>query len=445
MFLIQEKNEDGCISYIKKYVGLKKENNYDIEIKFSSVTMSENGVDNILLYDLDMNVIRPAYEYLNVKCGNMSINTRYKVTSALRILYSFLKIFNVKLEDIKKDDFSKLKDFLYGDGKKGERFEFEFMTVRSSDTINQYFSVYRNYLNFLGIDNKILNAKAVAQVIKDSDGLLGHTREKATERYIISEKSMQNKLTVPMYIRPNEYLRIISVIQKEYSLREEILVMLMYENGVRLGEGLGLTLEDIEDSKIIIRNRVSDKFDQHAKTCMRPESYLKYKSEAYKKWKVGYQIVKPTYDVLDKIEQYIDIIHGRMGKTNRLNYINFAIADRISDGGTLEGENFYLFLNKNGKPLHAGGWNKVLRVIFTKAGLTIDKDVKKHNLSHRLRHGFAMKRIKEGATQLQLVDDLRHSGPSSVMKYFRATEEDCYNANTLGAKKMITDNPKLEI
>ena len=236
MYLIQEQNIDGSTVYSKKYISLKEKNNYEIEINVRSVTINKHGFDNILIYDSDMNVIRNAYKYLNIEFKNKSINTRNKVASALKLLYSFMKIFNINSEDLKKEDLIKLKEFLYGDGKRGEQFEFSYMTIRSSDTINQYFSVYRTYLTFLGFSNKALNAKTVVHVEKDSDGLLGHTREKAYEKYTISELSTQNTRTVPMYIRPNEFQLILSIIRKEYSLRAEIMVRLMFENGLRLGE-----------------------------------------------------------------------------------------------------------------------------------------------------------------------------------------------------------------
>jgi len=446
MFLIQEKPKDGSISYIKKYISTKQDVNYEIEINFKSVTIKANGFENILIYDLDMNVIRDIYKYLNKGIERNQINSRNESASALKLLLSYIKIFNADLENMKNEDFSKLIDFLYGYNKKGSGFEFELTTLRSSDTINQYLSVYRSYFKFLGIENKILTDKTVVAVNKDSEGLLGHTRKIVHECYTINEESTQNRKTVPMYLSHNKFNLILSIIKKEYSLREEIIVRLMYENGMRIGEVLGITLEDKEEFKIIIRNRLTDKWDQHAKGCMKVKSESTYETDAYNQWNVGYQFVKPKYDLLDKIEQYIDIIHGDMSKTNRRNYIE-SKADKVSDVKTLEGDNnYYLFLNKNGRALRSGGWNRVLRVIYKKAGCKLDKNVRKHNLNHRMRHGYAVRRQKEeGASILQLAEGLRHSNISSVMCYLRPTEEDVYNANSMGAEKMMSDNPNLGV
>lgn len=440
MYRIEELMVDGETRYLKKYIGVSAINSYETEIWFQKITINRHGYDYILIYDTKKDVIREAYNYLNKKMADKSINTREMIASALKKFYSFMKIFNVDIEEIDKGVISKFKDFLYGGTKKtNEGVEYVFTTLRAGDTINSYLSIYRGYLSFLGIDNKYFNDKRVTKVEKGSDGLLGHTITKAYEKYTISEKSSQNKEIVPMYIDNFEFERIIKIINGKYGLREEIIVRLMYENGMRIGEVLGLTLEDIEEDKIIIRNRVSDKADQHAKTCLRVKDISEYKTTAYQTWKDGYQIVKPTYKVLDFINQYIDMEHGEMSKVKRKNYYNSAKADKVSDGTMLEGENYYLFLNKNGSCLHTDGWNKILRNIFQRAGCVVDKGVREHNLNHRFRHGFAMNRVKEGIGYLQLAGDLRHSSISSVMWYFRPTEEDVYNANKEGAENMLNE------
>lgn len=66
----------------------------------------------------------------------------------------------------------------------------------------------------------------------------------------------------------NHFLKSSNVFEKDYSLREECIVRLMFEAGLRIGECLGLTNEDIRQEEdengelktvVYIRNRVSDK------------------------------------------------------------------------------------------------------------------------------------------------------------------------------------------
>lgn len=444
MFKIEEIIEGGDTKYIKRYISVSKENDYEVEIDFPKVTINRNGYDYILIYNKNMNVIREAYNYINKKMEDCSINTREMIASTIKKLYCFMEIFHVDITEFDESKVNMLKDFLYGGSKKtNEGYEYVFQTLRGSDTINNYLSIYRGYLKFLGIENKAFNDKSVIRVEKGSEGLSAHGTTKAYERYSVSEKSSQNKKTVPMYIRPYEFEKIIDVIKRDYSLREEIIVRLMYENGMRIGEALGITLEDIEEDRIIIRNRLSDKADQHAKTCKKVKDKSEYKGTDYNKWKIGYQFVKPTYRLLDIINEYIDIAHGEMSQIKRKNYLNYAKADKVTDGKMLEGENFYLFLNKNGHSLHSDGWNKILRDIYKKIGCVVDSKIREHNLNHRLRHGFGMRRVGEGANVLQLAEDLRHSGISTVQCYFRPTEEDVYNANKEGAENMIKAFPAL--
>lgn len=51
--------------------------------------------------------------------------------------------------------------------------------------------------------------------------------------------------------------------------------------------------------------------------------------------------------------------------------------------------------------------------------------IRKNNLNHRFRHGFAMfKVLIEKYDELKLAHVLRHSRKSSVKVYFNPTEED---------------------
>lgn len=61
----------------------------------------------------------------------------------------------------------------------------------------------------------------------------------------------------------------------------------MYRSGLRIGEVLGLTFEDVvEDNssfKVIIRNRVTDKTYQKAKFLMTVKDRNRYNSADYKR------------------------------------------------------------------------------------------------------------------------------------------------------------------
>lgn len=438
---IREKILNNESYYLKEYISTTKQHCHEEKINIIKSIVKKDDFEYILVYDKKMNVIRGVYSYLNIELRDLAFNSRDSIATALKLFYSFIEIFNFDINELDYKCIVAFKEFLYGVSRKGRNYEFELITLRSINTVNKYLAVCRNYLNYLGIKNEVLNEKRILRVEKGNEGLLGHTRKKTYEKYTIHDKANLNKRTVPMYIKKSEFHAILNSIENKYSIREEIIVRLMYENGMRIGEVLGLTLEDIQEKNIIIRNRLSDKADQSAKTCFKVKSEQDYLHSTYDTWSIGYHIIKPTLYLMDKIYEYIDITHGRMSKKNRKNYIENAKADKTTKDEMLEGDNYYLFLNKDRKPLRAVGWNKILRKIFEEVGLIIDKNVKVHNLNHRFRHGFAMKRIKEGASAVEVASDLRHTGISSVMCYFRPTEEEVYDANKFGAESIMKNMP----
>lgn len=426
--------------YIKRYLDENNKLIYEKKIKITKVTMENNKY--ILLYDSNMNVIRDVHRYLNVddKVKNYSINTRNAICTGLKVLYSFLEIFDYDIRKLGKKEMSMLKQFILGVGEKGVNYSFKGLPNRSKITFNKYMSYYRGYFKFLDIDNKIINDREVKYTEKAGNGLLGHLGKNQYEKYTINEDIPKKSKTVPKYIKRNEFEKIIELIKLKYSYREEIIVRLMYENGMRIGEVLGLTLEDIDydSKKLYLRDRITDDEYQHAKGCYTPKSRSEYKSKEYNTLDYGYEIVKPSKSVIRKLEKYIDNEHGDMSDKKRVNYFNGAKADEVEDDDYLEQGNFYVFLNKNGSKLNISGWNKILRGIYKEVGIKVDKDKRENNLNHRFRHGFAMRRIKEDKVDIyQLAQDLRHKGLSSLMCYFNPEEEDIYRVNESIAEDVV--------
>jgi integrase/recombinase XerD len=427
-------------AYLKEYLSDKNKCTHSvIKVNISKVVLTKDGFNYILIYDENMCVIRSAYKYINVELGKDSFNYREIVATSLKLFYSYLKIFNFDINNLGIREIRILKEFLYGESKKGQEYEISINVKRGVNTVNKYITFYRNYLNCLGIKNEVLNEKTVVAVMKNTDGLLAHTKKKAYDRYSVTDRGYSNDRVVPRYISEDEFAIIMDIIKNDYTKREEIIVRLMYENGLRIGEVLGLSLEDIENNKIVLRNRLSDKPYMLAKTCYKPKTEKDYESSIYGVYLIGYQIILPVEDTMDKLFYYIEEAHGRMSKVNRNNYFKYAKADKVTDGEDLEGNNYYVFLNKNGAALSISGWNKTLRTIFIKSGLKLDKNSKKHNLNHRFRHGFAMKIIKNGATSLEVANALRHKGISSVMCYFRPTEKDMFDASSYASETAIND------
>jgi len=78
-------------------------------------------------------------------------------------------------------------------------------------------------------------------------------------------------------------------------------------------------------------------------------------------------------------------------------------------------------------------------------GIGIDKQVKKHNLNHRFRHGFAMYQIKHmGRNELELMRLMRHSSIKSVEVYFKPTIKDQLEMKQEFAEELMKSVPILK-
>jgi len=252
--------------------------------------------------------------------------------------------------------------------------------------------------------------------------------------YRISESVPKKYLEVPRYISVEEFIKIIKQIRNKYTIQEEIIIRLMFQLGLRIGEVLGLTSDDLKTIKvdgnyypmIFLRNRVSDnKKYQSAKSCMKVADSSQYKTQDYKTANYGYQKISCTDDLFELINKYIEDKHSFCFNKHPDNYEKYMTADRVRRPFKFEQSNYYVFINSIGRRLSQTSWNVILRKILLEVDLNIDRDIKKHNLNHRFRHGFAMFNIRYlNANILQLQERLRHKSVQSVYKYYRPTTSD---------------------
>lgn len=423
---------------------------YSRKIDYRTVPIEDGGKIWFLLYNTNEEVVRAVFRFINIEKDTASFHSKELAAIALKLLFIFVDIFNIDFKKITLEDAKLLKSFMGGESKVYGNYKINLDTQRSSDTVNSYMGVYRAFYEYVGIYNSPFHMKALNSLKVNTHG------NKVSDKLILNSKSNKNSTKVPMYIKPHEIEKIITVIRNEYTLRDEIIVRLMYECGMRIGEVLGLTLEDINTSpdeidvseegcgELIIRNRLSDEPHQYAKGCMEPKSKRSYRSNAYNQDGIGYQKVNPSMDLLMSIEEYIEDMFSSFSDKRRENYCKFSVADKVTVGEFLEGDNYYIFINKNGTPLHKSGWNKTLREIFLKSGLKLDRSKRKHNLSHRFRHGYAMflKKYKGFGTE-DIMYALRHSKPETVAIYFRPDDDDIYKANTDAVLSMYEICPAL--
>jgi integrase len=404
--------------------------------KMVSVTGMKKVVEEYFYYliiDSQGKSIKSAFTYLNVELGTSSFKKREQAFTALKFLYSYCEVFNIyEMSKFGKKESNRLLAFLRGGDFNGVNLVTVGLTIRSNKTIKNYLGVYRYYFEFSGIKPNIFKESIKVLTRKGGTGLLAHTQTVEIKKYTISPK-VKIETEVPSYISFEEYEKTIKVITEEYTIREKIICRLMYEYGLRIGEVLGLTLEDFGGEsnkkgkyKIVLRNRVSDKPYQYDKGCMNVISRNDYQMTEYQKQNFGYQEIVITDSMGMLIQEYIDNTRSPFSLTEitSKNLTEKNIADKVTDRKEID-KNQYILISKNYTPITSTAWNLILKSIFLKVGIEIDKGKKKQNLNHRFRHGFAMFKITvEGYDPLRLTKAMRHTDTNSINYYFKPTEED---------------------
>ncbi|MBU3201571.1 site-specific integrase [Clostridium estertheticum] len=400
------------------------------------------GVKYFILIDSYGKVIETAYKYLNCTekkgcIGSSDYKKKELAFTALKLLYSYGELFYLdRIEDINREDINRLDAFLSGGEKIGHSLIFKATTTRGDSTLNNYYSVYRSYFKYLHISDNIFAEKIKIRNYRGAGvGFFAHTKRGTDWKYSVSKTQVIKKET-PKYISYKEYLDVLTVIDEKYHLREEVMIKLMYKYGLRLGEVLGLTIEDVivedDDGFIILRNRLTDKYYQKAKGCCRVKNKSDYNSPKYNTKNAGYQIVSIDGDDFELIQDYIldtrnPLAYLRVSGKASKRYTNLSernIADKVTDREDIN-QNSYVFISRNGTPISNTAWNNIVKYIFIKIGVRIDKVKKSENLNHRFRHGFSMyKVVIENYDQLRLMKALRHNSPDSCKVYYTIDDKE---------------------
>lgn len=429
MYRIIERNNENGIYFEKTYLTVENKKSVTEIVQIRTAKIDYNGIEYIFLYDTSMTPIPEVFDYLNFELQASSPNHRYLAATALKLLYSFLTLYHLQLKNLTKNDVQNLVLFLQGQSMKGTLYDLDFKTQRSNTTINTYLAIFRSFVTFLDYRDSMLlkkGDKSKLVHIPTSDISI------KVEQYETSLRTHKPDHSTPRYISVDDFKSILRVIRRDYSLREECIVRLMFENGLRIGEVLGLTNEDIIENErgayLYLRNRCSDSPDQLAKGCMTVNKKSQYRSKTYKTKDIGYQVVFLNRSLLEKINDYVNEFHQSDSSTFEKNYKKYSVADSVENE---KESNFYIFINSVGKPLSANLWSKTLRDIFHKAGLIVDKNRRETNLSHRFRHGFAMFMVRyKQIDEYNLMLLLRHSSIASVKHYYRPTDEEIAEKKT---------------
>ena len=339
-------------------------------------TITDDGTPITMIYNPKMEPIEEAIQFINF--GGMdgqSQNYILQAISALKFLYAYLFIYNINLEKMTKKDATAFLDFLKGISREGLIYLTELITKRRNETVSSYLKVARKYVEYLGYDNHVLlsksnNTKTI--IIPESDGA------KTLQSYEVKVKMPKRADYVPAYINLSEYKSILTECEGTTTpLRDKVICRLLFEHGLRIGEVLGLTIEDIKfketkdfqvQYRIELRNRVSDTNEQNAKSVMNVVSEDTYKDPDYIKKGIGYHVIVISEDLAMELLEYINTAHDSDNDNFMTRREKFAKADSVPYGNPDVSKNYYVFLNTLGRRLSENLWDKNLRVIFQNAG-----------------------------------------------------------------------------
>lgn len=447
MIIYTEKKQGQQSVFYKRILNADGNEISNRKVTIPLYSVSYNEFSYYLLYDDHMEVIREAYEYLNFDLQERPMTSRSKSAFALRLLYCFLALSGYDVHDINDQVVSELLFFLRGIQNNPSGFDSR--TQRSSATVNGYLSVYRSFFRC-----RHIKCDALFRVVNVSiNGTVEKTFSSSVERkkYKSNLKtSSEDQDLCPRYISPEDFRKIYSLVLQKQDHEAKLLLHLMYGYGLRLGECLGLTMEDIteiyDNGKLVpvllIRNRMSDAKYQYAKNLLHVSSRNQYKSRDYQlsRWRI---II--TYELYEELLDYIERVHSAAMEKYPSNYDKGA-ADIVSVREAPE-KNHYVFLNRYGRVLSDQTWNAHLKSYFSEAGIPIDHDVREKNLSHRFRHGFAMFHARfsdHPVAALELSRMMRHKSILSTMVYYNPTFEDELKTKTEFQNELYALIPELK-
>lgn len=395
--------------------------------RITLASVKKDGTEQFLLYDGNMAPVKSVCNYLNSSIGDSPINTRRQAATALKLLWTYLDLENLKdPSDLTPSLLNGFICALRGIGPSQE--VAGLLTDRKAETVNAYLSTYRKFCRTQGYECPALEmTKGTYRSISES---IIHSPSQR-RAYASTVRNHAQNIEVPRYITKDEFKRLWSVARSHGDQAGAIVIYLMYLFGLRIGEVLGLTLEDIHQEyredvgtvyTLVLRNRTSDDPSQHAKNLMHVQSRKQYGHADYR---ASYDTVMIDEGTYNMISLYVEAAHSEAEAGRPERYAR-SKADIVSKDFDLD-ENHYVFLNKFGGPLTGSAWGKRMRAYFKEAGIPIDYGTRRNNLNHRLRAGFAMwhaRDRKDPVSHLELQRMLRHRSPMSVMSYYVPTEKD---------------------
>lgn len=336
-----------------------------------------------IILDDNYKVIEPVRDYLKYLDNlGRSPNTLKNYAFHLKTYFEYLQILNLGFNEIASHDSKSaleiLADFM-GWLENPHYFENILnlsLKVRSDITINTITDTVINFYDFLAKKGTISGLDVYANK-RNFSQFKSFLYEMIDKKKMVKKSLLKkriNKSEKTEFVTRDEFVQLL-----EYCnlVRDKLLLSLLFEGGLRIGEALGIFIEDIEiwNNKINLVSR--ENLDNNAR--------IKNNAEGF--------VLLPDYS-MDLLQAYI--------------------LDDLEKFDTN-----YLFVNLSGNNVGSALKVSTVEKLFERLSEKIGFKV----TPHMLRHGRGTELHESGWSKTDIKELLRHRSPMSTDRYIHITEE----------------------
>ena len=337
-----------------------------------------------ILLDGEYKVVEPVKEYLKFLDNlGRSINTIKNYAYHLKTYFEYLNIIGIGYDEIScQEDKSALEclaDFM---GWLSNPQYFEDITnlslqTRKDETVNIVMDTVLSFYDFLAKKGTIQGLDVYKEQRKNVF-FKSFLFELVDKRKTIKKSLLKKKVTSidieTEFVTREQY----NLLAEKCNLkRDKILLAVMFEGGLRVGEALGIHIEDVE----IWNNRIN----------IVPRENLE--NDARVKNQAKGHILLPDY-VMDLIQDYI--LEDLDGYDTNFLFVN-------------------LYGKNKGRALRVETVEKLFARLSKATGINVHP--------HMLRHGRGTELHESGWSEIAIQEDLRHKRSTSTKRYVHITEK----------------------
>lgn len=224
-------------------------------MKVQKVVVEEKLYPLYILLDKSFEVVEPVKKYIKyLDSTGKAPNTIKTYCYHLKLFYEFMSQRGIDLGDLKFEEMSNFVGWLRNPNGDVKVIDLQPKKAKREETsVNAILNAITSFLEYL---NRTGDLKAIDMTKeargKNFKGFLHHiSKGKSYQRNILKLR-VKKKL-----VQVLEHSQVKTIIDACHTKRDKLLIMLMYEGGLRIGEVLSLRIEDIStwDNLIIITPR----------------------------------------------------------------------------------------------------------------------------------------------------------------------------------------------